>query len=378
MAECTAYRDPRLAEAHIASPLVSIIVTSFNYARYITHCLDGVRRQTYPNWECIIVDDQSTDETPAILADYLEEHQQDGKFRLLTRQTNGGQMEAFRDGLAVAQGTFVMMLDADDVLLPDFLETHVEVHLGYKAVAFTSSNQYQINEKSEIISGNHVDHLGKGHYRYVPQQVFQHTYWIWATASSMLFRRATLDLIMPAPGTTFRICADYYIAHFCQQIGNSILIPSVHGCYRRHEENNFSANPLVGAINSLGDISRHPPHEAFRRAIIQHILARFDRFQPIFGSTGILILLFRVATYKELDTVLRQHKGLFPGSRRQILCRYLQFHARRYFYDRSPWGKRLMVIAPPQREFAPTPPTPGKILSGTIRQRLAGLFTGEK
>ena len=377
MVDATAFTDPRLSEVHVARPLVSIIVTSFNYARYITQCLDGVRSQIYPNWECIIVDDQSTDDTLTVLADYLEKHNGDGKFRLRQRPQNGGQMEAFRDGLAEAKGTFVMMLDADDVLLPDFLATHVEVHLGNKAVAFTSSNQYQINEKGEIISGNHADHLAQGRYRYVPQQVFQRTYWIWATASSMLFRRATLNLIMPDPGTTFRICADYYIAHFCQQVGNSILIPSVHGCYRRHEENNFSSNPLIGAINSLGDFSRHPPHELFRQAIIRHTLTHFDRFVPIFGSTGILMLLFRVATSQELSDALREHADKFQGSRRQLLYRYWKFHFTRRAYDRSSWQDRLMVIDPPQRAFVPPPPTPGKIVTGALRRRLAHFFTGK-
>jgi len=374
----SAYDDVRLHEVGISQPLVSIIVTSYNYAKFITHCLDSVVCQTYANWECIIVDDDSTDDTARILDDYLREHACAGTFHCIRRDVNGGQMEAFRDGLAVAKGTFVMMLDADDVLLPDFLQTHVEVHLGYKAVAFTSSNQYQINEHGELISGDHVDHLSKGEYRYVPQQVFQKSYWIWATASSMVFRRATLACIMPDRDVTFRICADYYIAHFCQQVGNSILIPSVHGCYRRHQGNNFSANPLVGAINSLGDITRHPPHDVFRRAMIAHILSHFDRFAPIFGPQGILVMLYRLATFREMAGIIGKQGKLFAGCKGNLLYRYCRFHLERHFYDRSPWESRLMVIVPPQLGFVPPPPTPGKIVSKALRKKLAALCLDTK
>lgn len=373
----TSCADTRLAESEVSLPLVSVIVTSFNYVRYIAHCLNSVRRQTYTNWELIIVDDVSTDGTAEILDDYKSKHGTKISIKVVLRETNGGQMEAFRDGMALAKGTFVMMLDADDLLLPDFLATHMEVHLGRKAVAFTSSNQYQINEHEEIICGDHPDHLSKGEYRYLPQQVFQDTWWVWATASSMVFRRSTLNLIMPDPDVTFRICADYYIAHFCQQVGNSILIPGIHGCYRRHEENNFSANPLVGAINAMGDMSRHPPHREYRQAMIQHILRHFDRFKPIFGTMGILIMLYRIATYKEIKEILREHEDKFSTWRANLLREYVRFHKKRKHYDRSPWGKKMMLIGPPQSKFVPPPSSPGETLSTAIRKRLNRLFWGK-
>jgi len=368
--------DPRLEAVGVGRPLVSIIVTSHNYARFIAACLESVRGQTYTAWECVVVDDASTDDTHEVLIAYLAGPGSGAAFRYVRREGNGGQMEAFRDGLALARGPFVMMLDADDVLLPDFLETHMAVHLGTKAVAFTSSNQYQIDASGAVIGGDHPDHLAKGFYRYVPQQVFQKTWWIWATASSMVFRRATLDLILPDPGVSFPICADYYIAHFCQQVGNSILIPTIHGCYRRHGENNFSANPLVGAINALGDVARHPPHDAFRRAMIAHVLAHYDRFRPIFGPVGVLVMLYRLARYDEMRRILTDHADTFAPCGRGLLRRYVRFRLTRLAYDRSPFDARLMVIDPPQTAFVPPPPVPGRIWLGRLRRRLARLFDG--
>ena len=368
----------RLADSGVALPLVSVVVTSCNYGRYIAACLESVRRQTYPRLECLIVDDASTDDSVDIVTAYLAAHADVRNFRLLRRQENGGQMEAFRDGLAQARGVFVMMLDADDVLLPDFLAAHVSAHLGTKAVGFTSSNQYQIDGAGAIVAGDHPDHLAKGSYRYVPQQTFQKTWWIWATASSMLFRRATLELVMPDPGVSFPICADYYLAHFSQQVGNSLLLPGIHGCYRRHLQNNFSANPLVGAINSLGDTGRHPPHDAFRQAMMEHILRHWDRFVPIFGPSGLLVMLFRLARCDEMRRILTDHADRFAPCGRGLLWRYVRFHAKRFFYDRSSFERRLMRIDPPQAAFVPPPPVPGTILTGRLRRRLSDLLLGPR
>jgi glycosyltransferase involved in cell wall biosynthesis len=117
--------DPRLDRARMLKPRVSFIVTSFNYEAYIVECLRSVTRQTYDNWECIVVDDVSTDGTAALVRAFVDSPEAKGRFTLIERAENGGQMEAFRDGLKVATGSCVVMLDADDVLLEDFLAAHI-------------------------------------------------------------------------------------------------------------------------------------------------------------------------------------------------------------------------------------------------------------
>lgn len=336
--------DPRLSAVSIAHPLVSVIITNYNYGKYIAACLAGLAAQTYAHWECFVVDDVSTDNSMQLVEDFLQGHPLRERFTLLRRTANGGQMEAFRDGLARARGTFCMMLDADDVLLPDFLETHVRHHLGRKAVAFTSSNQYQIDGAGQVISGDHPDHLGKGRLRYVAEATFQKGFWIWATSSSMVFRRETLQLIMPAPGVTFRICADYYIAHFAQLLGNSLLIPTIHGCYRRHGENNFGDNPVIGAVNSVGCLDRHPPHDDFRRVMMQHLLQNYARFYRIYMEKGVASLLYRIATLQELKQLVREHGEILRRPMWWYVRHYLEFHARRWRRKRTPWKHKLPVV----------------------------------
>jgi len=337
-------QDARLAVVGSETPLVTVVVTVYNYERYVLETLRSVALQGYANWECIIVDDVSRDGSVAAVEQFLAEHPLKDRFTLIRRQQNGGQMEAFRDGLERGSGEFCMMLDADDVLLPDFLETHVRAHLGRKAVAFTSTNQYQINARGEVIAGDHPDHLSKGRLRYVPEVSFHKGFWIWATASSMVFRTATLRLIMPRPGVTFRICADYYIAQFANLLGNSLLIPSIHGCYRRHGENNFGSNPVVGAVNSVGCLDQHPPHDEFRKAMIGHVLENYQRFYRIYMGKGVVRLLCRLAPLAELLDIVRQNRELFPESLWWYRRFYLNYHLPRRRKDKRPWKERLIQV----------------------------------
>ena len=82
--------------------------------------INSVLNQTYPNIEIIVVDDGSTDHTPDVLAQY--------KDRLLAIRTqNGGQGHAFNVGIPKARGELVMLLDADDMWLPEKVERMVEL-----------------------------------------------------------------------------------------------------------------------------------------------------------------------------------------------------------------------------------------------------------
>jgi glycosyltransferase involved in cell wall biosynthesis len=336
-----ALADARLSQAHIAPPRVSLIVTSYNYGCYIGDCLRSVAAQTYANWECIVVDDASTDDSAALVRDFVASAAASGRFRLVELGANVGQMEAFREGLRLATGSFVVMLDADDVLLPDYLAAHMRAHLGIATVAFTSSNQYQINGAGEVIGGQHMDHQSKGYFRHVRRTRFQKGFWVWATSSSMVFRRSTVELILPRDGTTFRICADYYIAHFCQLVGDSLLVPTIHGCYRRHGGNNFGANPVLGNINSVGNLDKHPPHDLFRLTMIRHVLDNYALFYPIFMGKGLVDFLLRLVKPGELPGLVARHPEVFPRS----ASYYLWLAAKAaWIHRRTPVAEKFRIL----------------------------------
>jgi teichuronic acid biosynthesis glycosyltransferase TuaG len=97
--------------------LVSIIVPVYNAASYIEKTIEMVRQQTYSDWELILVDDASTDESAAVIRRMFSE----GDIRLIQKSRNGGAAAARNTGLAAARGRYIAFLDADDVWMPDKL-----------------------------------------------------------------------------------------------------------------------------------------------------------------------------------------------------------------------------------------------------------------
>jgi glycosyltransferase involved in cell wall biosynthesis len=106
-------------------PIVSIIIPAFNRAELIAETLDSVRRQTFTDWEVIVVDDGSTDATLEIASRY---ETMEPRIRLLSRNREPKGGAACRNiGLAAARGDQVIFLDSDDLLGPDCLKQRVRV-----------------------------------------------------------------------------------------------------------------------------------------------------------------------------------------------------------------------------------------------------------
>lgn len=100
-------------------PLVSVIIPSFNRATLIGETLDSVLAQTYSNWECIIVDDGSTDGTQGIIQGYIDK---DSRFKFFQRDREPKGASTCRNiGLYKSIGEYVIFFDSDDILLPHAL-----------------------------------------------------------------------------------------------------------------------------------------------------------------------------------------------------------------------------------------------------------------
>jgi len=102
----------------IVNPLISIIVPCYNQAQYLDECLQSVLEQTYTDWECIIVNDGSPDNTEEIARKWVEK---DSRFKYL-HQENGGVAAARNYGIKNALGTWILPLDGDDKIAAQYIE----------------------------------------------------------------------------------------------------------------------------------------------------------------------------------------------------------------------------------------------------------------
>jgi glycosyltransferase involved in cell wall biosynthesis len=94
-----------------------VLVPSYNQAHFLPETLDTLLAQTYPNWEALVVNDGSTDDTPAVLAGYAA---RDPRFRVFNK-ANGGVSTALNEGIRQARGEWICWLSSDDLYQADKL-----------------------------------------------------------------------------------------------------------------------------------------------------------------------------------------------------------------------------------------------------------------
>lgn len=104
--------------------LVSIIMPSYNSSKYIAESIDSIIAQSYTNWELLITDDCSTDNTCEIVKRYAT---RDNRIRLFTLEKNSGSGVARNKSIKEAKGRYIAFCDSDDRWLPDKLELQVEL-----------------------------------------------------------------------------------------------------------------------------------------------------------------------------------------------------------------------------------------------------------
>lgn len=127
-------------------PQVSIITPCYNASRFISQTIDSVLSQTFTDWEMIIVDDGSKDDSSDIVEKYVKK---DSRIRLI-QQPNGGSANARNHGIREATGRYIALLDADDLWLPQFLEKQIEFMKEKNAICVYSSYK-RIDENSNEI-----------------------------------------------------------------------------------------------------------------------------------------------------------------------------------------------------------------------------------
>lgn len=130
--------------------LVSIITPTYNCGAYIAETIDSVIAQTYTNWEMVIVDDCSTDDTAEIVRHYTEN---DKRVKYHKLPENSGAAVARTTAMRLAQGNYMAFLDSDDLWMPDKLEKQLDF-MRKNGHAFSCTSYCQIDK-----DGNSLDRV---------------------------------------------------------------------------------------------------------------------------------------------------------------------------------------------------------------------------
>jgi glycosyltransferase involved in cell wall biosynthesis len=288
-------------------PRAGVVITSYNYRAYVEDAIRSVLAQTYENWDCVIVDDASTDGSADHVRDLLKQIG-DPRLRLLARPQNGGQLAAFRDGFAAGDAPFVAFLDSDDVWLPNFLLAHLSAHLNAtQPASLSSSDLFLVDRDRALLAGSFVmlrkprfeaeaggvtippsRQLGEMARELAYPSDHPVTYfgpsaygWIWAPTSSMVFRRGALEPVLAFPFKV-TIGTDYLAATCAHLAAGSLILSECLGLYRLH-----GSNATGGLAYAGGRMPLSPAYASLDAAmgadVLDYVLANAERLRAING-----------------------------------------------------------------------------------------------
>ncbi|MGB8277957.1 MAG: glycosyltransferase family 2 protein [Methylovirgula sp.] len=291
----------------IGLPLVSIIVVNYNYGRFLLEAVESALAQTYPNIELLVVDDASTDESGAVLDAIEAAHP---NIKIIRRKENGGQSLATQQGFRASSGDYIVFLDADDVLFPNFVLTHIFVHLSLRVpVGLSSSDMAQAAGARLILSTIHhfsdyvcsqkgrkadlirpVDESARelwplsrpdvdiiNHVHFVPPNYMDR--WVWAPTSGNCFRRDALSMFLENDALAgLRSCTDAYLIRGVSVLTGSVLIDRALAVYRLHGANVFAQNPNLNGLLNYDRWSPNDNDQNGRRMVVDHLIANASVF----------------------------------------------------------------------------------------------------
>lgn len=135
----------------MSQPLVSIIIPTYNRANLISETLNSIVLQTYTNWECIIVDDGSTDHSEELIAEYCS---RDNRFQFFKRPSNQpkGANTCRNLGFVYSKGDYINWFDSDDVMFKGFLEQKMNAFLQHPEADVVSSGFVKYNPLTNVTS----------------------------------------------------------------------------------------------------------------------------------------------------------------------------------------------------------------------------------
>jgi len=153
------------------NPLVSIIIPTYNRVRLIGETLDTVLAQTYKNWECIVVDDGSTDGTNKLLFKYCKN---DARFQYRHRPADRpkGANSCRNYGIEVSEGEYIILFDSDDLMLPNHVEIKISNIVLHKSdYVITKTKFFNYSEGNLLLDNNYNFDNKISAYNYISQKI---------------------------------------------------------------------------------------------------------------------------------------------------------------------------------------------------------------
>jgi glycosyltransferase involved in cell wall biosynthesis len=224
-------------------PLVSILINNYNYGHFLDAAIASALNQTYPHIEVIVVDDGSTDDSPAIITGY-------GDRLIPILKANGGQASALNAGFAASRGDIICLLDADDLFLPTKVAEVVDLFQTDVGWVFHESMPVQSTDMINTEFSTLVEQVTQQETAPAPQHIDFRPNLLKAqipdftpSTSNLCFSRPLAARIFPLPevrGLSGIGINDFYIKYVAVGLETGCSSKKNLGIFRVHSSNIFS------------------------------------------------------------------------------------------------------------------------------------------
>lgn len=238
----------------MTGPSITVLINNFNYGRYLRAAIDSALGQDYPEFEVVVVDDRSTDESIDILRSYGQ------RITVVELDRNGGQAHGVNHGFAASRGDWVAMLDADDLFLPGKLAAVAERTASLAAGTRMIQDRVQQITAEGLPWGPPIPAaLSDGDITL--EAARRGGIWDCPPMSGLVFAREFLEKILPQPPLPHRVSFDHYLANLAALTGPVAALDRPFTLRRLHGNNKY----------------KHPDRMARRPWTLQDDMRRIER-----------------------------------------------------------------------------------------------------
>ncbi len=225
-------RQPLTLRPLPPGPLVSVLVPAYNYACYLPECIGSVLAQTYTNWELIVCDDGSTDNSGEVVSRFAD---RDSRIKLLRKQ-NGGQASAFNMAYAASNGDIICCLDADDAFAAEKLASVVGRFAKCPDAGVLVHAMTLVDAQGVLL--HRIPILGAFEEGWIADRVLRRGgRWRYMPSSGLAFRRELGEIGFPIPDRQFAAGADGFLFTLFPLLSKTTYLADELSIYRIHGSN---------------------------------------------------------------------------------------------------------------------------------------------
>jgi glycosyltransferase involved in cell wall biosynthesis len=307
------------------TPTVSVIIPNYRHARYLRQRIDSVLEQSYSDFELILLDDASPDDSREILNSYSSNPHV--THIVLNEENSGSTFAQWQRGLALAQGRYVWIAESDDCADKEFLATLVPLLEANPAAAMAFTGSHMVDAEGKEIEGMDWDEYRRGAPEvevYTGEELVRRKF-LWTAyvynASMVLFRRAMAPEIT-AHQLRMHYCGDWLFWVNMAQNGGAVEVRRKLNYFRQHQVKVSTAASKSGLyfveglpiMNKVADFLQLSDSQ--RKMLAGRTLKRLRKFPEFYAQHG--------------AEVMAMIDRLSPGASKHVVRRELWYELDKY------------------------------------------------